>query len=390
MGPESIVIRIAVARHVFLDETKRHGYVVAAAAVPPGDLAPLAGDRVVSASPTEQDHRVARLHFETSGFAGPGPAASGDLPVSWPRLIRAAITVGASPVSLGTHPRPLVELCWRAALVGANLEHDASADRWRKAAAYKRLDPSEKSAVSYFLGMTQAKITSEMLLGVPYLVHLDAVLALLGQTTNQSRPDFVGFDPASREYTIALEAKGRSNGRTANVTNSAKLQSALLPKIVTTSSSACVASVASFDRVGHWQAYLEDPPKPYGEVANLLTVETLLVAYYRPLVTALLTASIDTARSDDNLDVAYLAAADLSVGLPTGFVSIIRGLPTAEPVESNRLQAVGADLVGRVMQLERGAAAEATAGSRAGADAPAVSTGLDGVQVELGPSWFLG
>jgi len=238
--------------------------------------------------------------------------------------------------------------------------------------------------------MTQAKITSEMLLGVPYLVHLDAVLALLGQTTNQSRPDFVGFDPASREYTIALEAKGRSNGRTANVTNSAKLQSALLPKIVTTSSSVCVASVASFDRVGHWQAYLEDPPKPYGEVANLLTVETLLVAYYRPLATALLTASIDTARSDDNLDVAYLAAADLSVGLPTGIVSIIRGLPTAEPVESNRLQAVGADLVGRVMQLERGA----TAGSRAGADAPAVSTavstGLDGVQVELGPSWFLG
>jgi len=28
-----------VTRHVFLDETKRHGYVVAAAAVPPGDLA---------------------------------------------------------------------------------------------------------------------------------------------------------------------------------------------------------------------------------------------------------------------------------------------------------------------------------------------------------------
>jgi len=30
-----------VTWHVFLDETKRHGYVVAAAAVPPGDLAPL-------------------------------------------------------------------------------------------------------------------------------------------------------------------------------------------------------------------------------------------------------------------------------------------------------------------------------------------------------------
>ncbi len=152
----------------------------------------------------------------------------------------------------------------------------------------------------------------------------------------------------------------------------------------------CVASVASFDHVGHWQAYLEDPPKPYGDVADLLTVETLLVAYYRPLVTALLTAGIDTARSDDNLDVAYLAGADLSVGIPAGIVSTIRVLPAAEPVESDRLQAVGADLVGRVLQLERRTAAGATAGSGAGGDAPAVSTGLDGVQVQLGPSWFPG
>jgi len=41
-------------------------------------------------------------------------------------------------------------------------------------AGYCSLDPSEKRAVSCFLGMTQAKITCEHLLRTPRLIHLDA------------------------------------------------------------------------------------------------------------------------------------------------------------------------------------------------------------------------
>lgn len=200
---------------------------------------------------------MAQLFFRTENFTGLGPPASGNLRVSLGRLIWSAITVGATPISLGAPPRPLVELCWRAALAMASVEEYSISDRWTKTDAYYRLDPSEKSAVSYFLGMTQAKITSEMLLGVPHLVHLDAILALLGSSTDQSRPDFVGVDLATMTYTIALEAKGRTHGRPARVVRKAKEQAKLLPSIVGTNSNLRVASVASFDQDDYWEAYLE-------------------------------------------------------------------------------------------------------------------------------------
>jgi hypothetical protein len=52
-------------------------------------------------------------------------------------------------------------------------------------AGYRRLDPSEKRAVSYFLGMTQAKITCEWLLRAPHLIHLGAYLAMIGQPSRR-------------------------------------------------------------------------------------------------------------------------------------------------------------------------------------------------------------
>jgi hypothetical protein len=91
---------------------------------------------------------------------------------------------------MGGMPRPLIELCWRAALAAASLEEDRSSERWVKTAAYRRLDASEKSAVSYFLGMTQAKIMCGRLLRAPHLIHLDAYLAMIGvHATRTSRPD---------------------------------------------------------------------------------------------------------------------------------------------------------------------------------------------------------
>lgn len=126
---------------------------------------------------------MGRVAFETSGFAALAPPPAGDLLVSPARLAWAAATVGATPVSLGGIPRPYLELCWRVALASAAIEESRLSGRWVRTAAYDRLDPSEKSAVSYFLGMAQAKITCEMLLGVPHLVHLDAVLATLGAST---------------------------------------------------------------------------------------------------------------------------------------------------------------------------------------------------------------
>jgi len=298
------------------------------------------------------------------------------------------MTVGVLPASLGGRSRPLIEMCWRAVMVLASLEPDPVSGRWRKSHSYRRLDPSEKSAVSYFLGLTQAKITCELLLGVPHLIHLDAVLAVLGRPIRDSRPDLPGFDPVSRAYGIAVEAKGRTNGRTAEVTAEAKKQAGLVPPVPGVPSDVGVVSVSSFDTRGRWQAYLEDSPRSQGGQGT--EDVGLLVAYYRPLVSAVQDAGIDREASD-LATVARLPGMDMRLGLPADVVSIMsqvprpgrfpqagwgkqpRDWPKPSPATPTQLGMAGAvNLADEDLE----------------AQSPSYCTGLDGVSVELGPSWF--
>src|ERR1700678_1004019 len=129
----------------------------------------------------------------------------------------------------------------------------------------------------------------ERLLLAPHLIHLDAFLAMIGQSARTSRPDLVGLGLPAMDVTIAVEAKGRMGGRVDEVIRKAKDQARSLPGVLSTSSALRVASVASFDAKRRWIAPLEDPPGPVRPLDSL-TPETLLVAYYRPLVAALLEA----------------------------------------------------------------------------------------------------
>lgn len=336
-----------------------------------------------------QYRRVASLPFVTKAFTTSAVPVAGELPVSSARLVWGAITVGATPMALGGTRRPLIELSWRAAMVEASVAETSGGTRWVRTDSYNRLDRSEKSAVSYFLGMTQAKITCEMLLGVPHLVHLDAVLALLGRSTNSSRPDFVGFDLSSMTYTFAVEAKGRTNDRTDDLIKKAKRQAGLMPTIVHTTSRVRVASVASFDSNSHWHAYLEDPPQPRASQASV-TVEELLVAYYRPLVAALLAAEVNHDEGDETTVVGRLPGIDMSLGLPRPVVTIVANMIDRE--SAAELRSAGADLRGALLDLPGKAGAERSpeqwlARARAEAADPNRCTGLDGVLVVLGPSW---
>lgn len=335
---------------------------------------------------------MALLPFKTSGFPAPAPALSGDLQVTLAALQWAAMTVGATPVALGAHPRPFIEMSWRAAMVEASVEEDASSGRWVMTDGYYRLDRSEKTAISYFLGMTQAKVMCEMLLGVPHLVHLDAILALQGQTTNQSRPDLVGFDYASMTYSIAVEAKGRTGKRTAKVTNDAKRQVMRLPTVVATTSNLRVASVAFFDRNYFWRAYLEDPAGPYEELEPQ-TIETLLVAYYRPIVATLSTAGIDRTIGDDDTVFARLPGIDLTLGVPRVIVNSFSELPLTGPVPDELVNSVGRNLRVIVSDLPGKSPTRWPDWNARGAleaQHPRSFTGSDGVQVQLGESWTPG
>lgn len=330
---------------------------------------------------------MALLPYTTVSFPNPTPPPHGNLPVPLSHLIRAAITVGASPLALGSPPRPQLETKWRGALIEANLQEDALGQRWTRTDACERLDRSEKSAVSYFLGMTQAKLTCEMLLGVPHLVHLDTFMALRGLRLGQSRPDFVGFDLASMTCSVGVEAKGRAKWQRKAVTK-AKQQAQKLPVVLSTTSSLRIASLAYFDRRGHWTAYLEDPP-PEHDAEESISKNALLLEYYRPLVSALRAAGDQ--EPDGNQTSATLPDMDLRLSLPTSIVSVV-GEALDSPsssetqVDDLELDAAVAELPDRT--LAQSAPERMAIYERQERQNSAECRGLDGVEVRLDDSWF--
>ena len=238
--------------------------------------------------------------------------------------------------------------------------------------------------------MTQAKITCEYLLRAPHLIHLDAYLALIGQPSRVSRPDLIGLSLPRLDCTIAVEAKGRTGARTRRVTDAAKKQAQSLPAVVSASSAVRVASVASFDRRGCWEAYLEDPPDASAGMASL-TAGSLLTAYYRQLVAAQAGAGDAQVIEDNSMTMAQLPAIDLVLGIPTTIVAVIRPLPLAGPVSAEQLRVVEADLLEVVRGRLLASRADATGldiEKDPGQLGPSRSyTGLDGIYVGLGSSW---
>lgn len=204
------------------------------------------------------------------------------------QLLTCAATVGMP--TLAWHPagkRSLLEMLWRVGMIAANLRPTAGGDRWTRSSAYDRLDPSEKTAVSYFLGMTQAAFTSRHVLGYPHLVHVDLLLKQQGSILGGKRPDFVAVNPAAHPtnaYSAVLEAKGRTNGFSQSALDRAKKQSLVTPGVRGLVVGERVASESFFDENGHWSSVLEDPDGTGSELE--IGLETYLLVYYRNIIEA--------------------------------------------------------------------------------------------------------
>jgi hypothetical protein len=141
-----------------------------------------------------------RINFRLDGFQ---PALQPQLLLvcEWIDLLWAAITVGRREwhhvVMHGIYSR--YEIAYRACLLFANLT-EAPGDHITRSNAYNALDPSEKGAVSYFFGLTLAKLFSDHVLNAPWMMHLAVYLNQLQPIIFNStrRPDLVGQDVAGR------------------------------------------------------------------------------------------------------------------------------------------------------------------------------------------------
>lgn len=216
-----------------------------------------------------------------------GPALQGSaiLDCTWSDLTWAAITVGrpswAAVFQHGWYSS--LECVYRAAMLWANLKASwNSPPRISRSSAFADLDPSEKTAISYYFGLTIAKLLAARLLNAPWPQHLDRFSGSLSPSlSRKERPDLVARDNIGRW--IVLEAKGRSNTLRPKTMTKAKQQVQALQEINGGPVYLRVA-VGTYFAKRNLQAEIHDPPEETKKRAVLkIDDEEFIRDYYAPL-----------------------------------------------------------------------------------------------------------
>lgn len=296
-------------------------------------------------------------------------------------LALAALTVG--------YPNPLASLVptpgswwWagqiRLAEVKAYLDDDG-AGGVNRSLPYRQADSTEKSSISYHIGMYVAQYVAwEVLTSVP-LVHFDSYLRWLGLPLAGVRPDLIGIDDLGRWFVV--EAKGRSGAHSETRLEAAKRQANRVPTVTTPAGQEPVglhvAGLASFSG-GRLSFSMRDPegnsPQPPGDTEKLLEFAALPAS-----------DALDQLADPQEVVVPALPDGIQLAAVHDAVTDVWIGLPVEVPVEED-LVAVSASLweAGEMRADRRFRRRERSLEDSTGrrwAVSPA------GVILRLGPSW---
>ena len=184
--------------------------------------------------------------------------SSGHLETSWDDLLGAALTVGRPNTAyVFAHGDPSYhEALFRLSLVRMAVEQRSLTGALYRTDAFRSLDPTEKGAVSYFLGMTICKLFANVLLHTPWLLHLDVFRDQLDPVllSARSRPDLVGQDDTGAWH--AFECKGRSSVPNPEDRLKAKSQAQRLVRVDSTDCSLHIGAISYFRHDAlefHWR-----------------------------------------------------------------------------------------------------------------------------------------
>lgn len=118
-----------------------------------------------------------------------------------------------------------MEMQYKIAIILANTKISSS-NLMLRGDVYKLLDPSEKTNISYYLGLAFSHLLSESILRIAWLMHLDVYHKgyniKYNSSRSKSRPDLFGQD-ALGDW-VVIESKGRSNSMELGLLNIAKDQ----------------------------------------------------------------------------------------------------------------------------------------------------------------------
>jgi hypothetical protein len=232
------------------------------------------------------------INFESEGFPAAGPVRNGfsTLSTTWDDLLWSAITVGRPNrhfvFQYGI--ASLYEALFRVSALRMSLEQLAPGTRrFRRTQAAKNLDPSEKGAINYFLGLTLCKLFAEMQLDAPWLLHLDVFRAQLNPTllSGRSRPDLVGLTRSGAW--VAIESKGRVSAPSPDSKVKAKEQAERLISVGGTPVTYRIGAFAYFRNDVlrfFWRDPQPDGTEPSNSIRLNVTEDEIWRRYYQPVV----------------------------------------------------------------------------------------------------------
>jgi hypothetical protein len=258
-----------------------------------------------------------RIPYDTEAFPA-GTVANGhaELLVTWDDILWAAVTVGRpNRHYVFRHgAASMYEALFRWSLVRMAVEQSGPrAARLRRTTAARTLDPTEKGAVNYFLGMTFCKLFAAKRLNTPWLLHLDVFRPMLDpELTGRSRPDLVGREHRAARW-HAFECKGRVSPPDATEKAKAKAQAQHLVSVKGTPCTLHVGAVTYF-RGDSLHFYWRDPTPRNERGIDVPMSGDAWKHYYAPVLDAVRSADPDALRRDHDTLVA-IEGADVKVGM---------------------------------------------------------------------------
>lgn len=268
---------------------------------------------------------------------GPRLARPDRLRCAWPDVVWAGLTVGRRSLRHVIRPDtyPYFEIVYRSTILYTNLRAaDYRPGLWGpqdtpvvQSAAYRDVDPSEKSAISYFLSLATAKLFAEKLLDVSWLLHVDTYARHL-PAHPLPLPDLIGLDSDAKW--LVVQAKGRSHGLNRRMVH--RMKQRTQPRIADQKPELLVGFASYFTAQSKiLKAYLEDPPVTTDNRSSSLALDpkTFLSGYYALLVD-LLTAdygppSFLESYGERTFRLKAIDEADLRIGLDEQIYQRLRG-----------------------------------------------------------------
>lgn len=229
-----------------------------------------------------------KIRYEAEGFPG-GTVSNGtnELVVTWDDILWAAVTAGC-PNRYYVFRHGVFsgfEAIFRWSLIRMALEQSGSnVVRLRRTNVAKTLDPTEKGAVNYFIGMTFCKLFAAKLLNTPWLLHLDVFRAQLNAALlGRSRPDLVGREHQLAVRWHAFECKGRSIPPDSNTKSEAKMQAQRLVSVNGINCSLHIGAITYFKRDA-LNFYWRDPSSEERSTIKIPFTGDAWRYYYTPIM----------------------------------------------------------------------------------------------------------